>query len=210
MGWLAGPEFGSAADSITVDLHSHREMGRSKCSCPLKSPVVDALVDFPSQAFISHIYDLVQYLTEEDLGISPKTLFYVPSNDIAPLVAQFERLTQSYQATLGQILSLSVRRSPKRRSASVDSELTRLVTYTIPLTISDYRVSSASSKRRRLTPFTDAGTEERSLTPSPLANGRSSPSPSESTASLAPTETPLVTVAMLRALTKDMKQKYGR
>ena len=46
------------------------------------------------------------------------------------------------------------------------------------------------------------------------SNGRQTPSPTNSTMSLVPSETsakvmPSVTVAMLRALTKDLKKKYG-
>ena len=50
--------------------------------------------------------------------------------------------------------------------------------------------------------------------PQMYLNGRQTPSPTNSTMSLVPSETsakatPSVTVAMLRALTKDLKKKYG-
>jgi len=69
--------------------------------------------------------------------------------------------------------------------------------------------SSIFAKRRKLSTSVDSNTSYGSLTPSPRANSHMSPSPSNSTVSLVHPESPLVTVAMLRALTRDMKQKYG-
>ena len=75
-------------------------------------------------------------------------------------------------------------------------------------------LNSPGSKRPRLAPGSIASTtnDDHSVPTTPMVNGRFSLSPSNSMLSLGTLEEqqPTITVAMLRALTKDMKRKYVR
>ncbi|KAJ6611001.1 hypothetical protein B0H10DRAFT_2058094 [Mycena sp. CBHHK59/15] len=182
MSWLADAKLDRLAASIVeTDLQSHREMGR----------------DFPSVAFIDHLRGLALYQAEPH--VDKMQTFFVASKDIAPSVEQYNTATQSHQSALGQTLRLSIRRSPRRRSRSLSEDTEQ--------------TSSTYSKRRRL-----SSSFEKSDLPSPSsspphANGRTTLSPSNSTVSLAQTDSssaPRVTIAMLRALTRDVKSKYGK
>ncbi|KAF8882963.1 hypothetical protein BD779DRAFT_1749154 [Infundibulicybe gibba] len=128
-------------------------------------------------------------VTKCEGGISqpPQTQFYIPAKELASAMKRFEASKQTEHTSLGQCLAMSVRRSPKRRSVSEETEK-------IP-------------KRRRISIASSA--DERSVSNS-WVNGPSTPSPTNSTISLPASETPLVTVAMLRALTKNMKQRYTK
>jgi len=131
---------------------------------------------------------------------------------------------QPHQMKLLLSYNASVRRSPKRRAYSVTTSECDRFGVVIPF----HRIcpidrsffqNSPGSKRRRLSASiaSTVNDEERSMPSSPpqmYLNGRQTPSPTNSTMSLVPSETsakatPSVTVAMLRALTKDLKKKYG-
>ena len=75
--------------------------------------------------FLDHLWDLVQSQTEARLSgdhSPPQAKFYIPNADISAAVAAHQRTYERYQKSLGQTLHLSVRRSPRRRSASLDTE----------------------------------------------------------------------------------------
>ncbi|KAJ7136142.1 hypothetical protein C8R44DRAFT_769794 [Mycena epipterygia] len=182
MSWLANSQLDSlAAGVVATDLKSHLEMGR----------------DFPSLAFVDHLRGLALYQAEADL--QKAQTFFVFTKDIAPSLEDHNAAVQVHRGALAQAQRMSIRRSPRRRSRSLseDTELT----------------SSTYFKRRRLSSaFEKSNLPSPSSSPPPV-NGRPTPSPSNSTVSLAQTDSssaPHVTIAMLRALTKDVKNKYGK
>ncbi|PBK64702.1 hypothetical protein ARMSODRAFT_961874 [Armillaria solidipes] len=174
LAWLAGINIGTATGPICLDLQTQRDLGRG----------------FPSLTFLDHIRSLVHRLVDAK---APKTQMFILKADIEPATAQFRAAVERYQAQLTQAMTMSVRRSPKRRSVSTET-------------------SESGSKRRRLSVSGSSSSirSERSPTPSPapMVNGRTSPSPASSI-SVSQSEPSLVTVAMLRSLTRNMKEKYG-
>ncbi|KAG5641628.1 hypothetical protein DXG03_004564 [Asterophora parasitica] len=124
----------------------------------------------------------------------PKTKFFIGVSDITSALEERKAAFDPHKARLEKALHMSVRRSPKRRSTSVDTEL----------------LSRSRSKRRRLSSPVESqlGEDPTPLT-SPYMNGHATPSPTPTNLSLAPSDgSSVVTIAMLRALTKDMKKKY--
>ncbi|KAG7087326.1 hypothetical protein E1B28_013302 [Marasmius oreades] len=184
--WLSQVSVQEFRDDVIVDLRGHQTLGKV----------------FPSTVFLDHLRVLAQYQIANVMGNPPpETPFYVLSSGVESSLHELQRIIQTYQSSLSQILNLTIRRSPKRRSLSnADSE--------------------SGSKRLRLsTSASDASSAafiSRSPTPTstPFVNGNGrmsiSPGPSESVESVATdsTTSPMITVAMLRALTKDLKEKY--
>ncbi|KAF5375889.1 hypothetical protein D9615_008201 [Tricholomella constricta] len=173
--WLSA--MGGSAENIALNLQSHRDIGQ----------------DFPAREFFEHLWDLAQSRTEIWLKHDSRTKFFIPISDIISTLEAHKASYEPHKARLGKALHMSFRRSPKRRSTSVDTEL-----------------SSSQSKRRRLSSPVESqlGEEPTPLT-SPYLNGHLTPSPTPTTMSLAPSDgSAVVTVAMLRALTRDMKKKY--
>ncbi|KAJ6590462.1 hypothetical protein DFH09DRAFT_205833 [Mycena vulgaris] len=180
--WLANPQLSSLAGSVVAtDLQSHREMGR----------------DFPSLAFMDHLRGLALYHAETDL--QKAQTYFVLTKDIAPSLEEHNAAVQFHRNALSQAQRMSIRRSPRRRSRSLSEDTDA--------------TSSTYFKRRRLSSNFEKSNQPSPASSPPHINGRTTPSPSNSTASLAQTESssaPRVTIAMLRALTKDVKNKYGK
>ncbi|KAK2464989.1 hypothetical protein APHAL10511_003065 [Amanita phalloides] len=176
--WLSELPGDLYIERVIQDLHFHREIGQ----------------DFPARIFLKHVLDIAIHLTEVRAGKDPDTKHFVMRADIAASLDNLKACIQTRQTSLNHALNRRLRRSPKRRGLSEETE----------------ESISVIAKRRRLSEsvscsvFGDPGT----VPPSPLLNGRPSPSPSVSTISLAHGDQPRVTVAMLRALTKDLKKKY--
>ncbi|KAJ7442519.1 SAC3 domain-containing protein [Mycena galericulata] len=178
--WLSDARLNSlAASAVATDLQSHREIGR----------------EFPTLAFVDHLRGLVLYQAET--GLQKGQTFFVCTKDIAASLEKHNAAVEQSRSALTQAQRMSMRRSPRRRSRSLseDTELNGLAYF----------------KRRRLSSaFEKSNVTSPSSSP-PQANGRTTPSPSNSTVSLAQTDSssaPRVTIAMLRALTKDVKNKY--
>jgi len=83
--------------------------------------------DFPTTAFLNHLYDLAQYRTESLTGKNFKTQFSVPKVEVANAVKRFQLLLQSHAIKLLQTHALYIRRSPRRRGVSEDSVLSMCV-----------------------------------------------------------------------------------
>ncbi|KAK1222339.1 actin cytoskeleton and mitosis protein [Marasmius sp. AFHP31] len=194
--WLSsvsGPASGLTED-VVADLQGHQSLGKV----------------FPSTVFLDHLRELAQY--EISLVISPDsstsssdTPFYVRSAALDDSLKGLEKVIRTHQATLSQVYNLTMRRrSPKRRSlSSMDP---------------DGIDGDGRSKRPRLSASASIDSTSRSPSMSPLQNGNGrlspslSPGPSEmsdATATTNATTSPKVTVAMLRALTKSLKERYA-
>jgi hypothetical protein len=177
--------------------------------------VTNHMPDFPVRAFIEHIAEILQIRWENVIGA--KKLHYITVTAVKSSLQSFESAIEPQQMKLGLVLNSSIRRSPKRRSYSVDTTQTKYVKSLISPDDADLAsfTSSPQAKRVKLSTSADASVSggDDALSPfsSPLLNGRSSPSPSMSAVSQSTnaTEAPAITVAMLRALTRDMKRKYA-
>ncbi|KAJ7145418.1 hypothetical protein C8R43DRAFT_1012730 [Mycena crocata] len=180
--WLGQSQLSSLATSIvTTDLQSHLEMCR----------------DFPTVAFVDQLRSLALYRAEANL--QKAQTFFVTIKDIPPSLEQYHAAVQQHRSALTQAQRMSIRRSPRRRSRSLSEETEQ--------------TTSMFFKRRRLSSAFDQSTPPSPSSSPPQLNGRTTPSPSDSTVSLAQTDSssaPRVTIAMLRALTKDVKNKYGK
>ncbi|KAG5652360.1 hypothetical protein H0H81_005262 [Sphagnurus paluster] len=209
--WLSA--IGGNALALAQNLRGHRDIGQ----------------DFPAREFFGHLWELCQSQTETrlqpkhphprpharpyDARTTPTPPLYVPISDIDAALGAQGALYAPYRAQLGKVLHMSVRRSPKRRSASIGTESS----------------ASVRSKRRRLSSPVESQTdcsEEAlfkdqdpggsyagdgdDLTPSPTPTNLSlATATSEGYAPGKEQGSGVVTIAMLRALTRDMKKKYA-
>ncbi|KIM44074.1 hypothetical protein M413DRAFT_9323 [Hebeloma cylindrosporum] len=188
MDWLSPLASGSTTNDmklLAMDLQSHRNISQ----------------EFPCRTFLEKLFQVTELGFERLHPQAAENPSPVLISNITSSLKEFKEAIQPHQMKLLVSYNASVRRSPKRRAYSV--------------TTSD----SPGSKRRRLSASvaSTVNDEERSMPSSPppiYSNGRETPSPTNSTMSLFSSETsakaaPSVTVAMLRALTKDLKKKYG-
>ncbi|KAK7046765.1 nuclear export factor [Favolaschia claudopus] len=180
--WLDNPQLNTlAAGVVATDLQSHREIGR----------------EFPTTAFVDHLRSLSLYQCEN--GLDRDQTFFVSTKAIRAALEKHAEEAQLRNTALTEAQRMSMRRSPRRRTRSLSEE-------------TEVTTSSYFNKRRRISSNFGTSTQPSPSSSPPQANGRTTPSPSNSTVSLAQTDSssaPRVTVAMLRALTKDVKSKYG-
>lgn len=146
--------------------------------------------EFPMRIFIEHLYELIQVQFERFYP-NPATRLVLAS-DINLSLESLKEEIQPLHMKLLQAYNLSVRRSPKRRTYSVVTS----------------EESSPETKRPRLSPSVASITRDSSSTPFASLNGDQMPSPTTSTVSLALSDGPTVTVAMLKALTRDIRKRY--
>lgn len=147
--------------------------------------------EFPMRIFIEHLHELIQARFEH-LCSTSSSARPVLTSDINSSLRSFKEEIQALHMKLLQAYNLSVRRSPKRRSYSLSSS----------------EQNSPETKRPRLSPSVASVARDNSSTPLASLNGDQMLSPTTSTLSLALTEGPTVTVAMLKALTKDIRKRY--
>ncbi|KAL0947963.1 hypothetical protein HGRIS_010589 [Hohenbuehelia grisea] len=178
LSWLSYDAFPDAAANVISDLKSHQSMGR----------------DFPASPFLEHLVELGRHRIVDRFATDLGKKFYVLKSDVEAHLADVNALVDSLVLKLGEALKLSIRRSPKRRSMSLVSDVSGL--------------DAPAPKRARLSDSWSSSARDDSP-PFLQVNGRSSPSPSVSTVSAAQTDSSIVTVSMLKALTRDIKKKYG-
>lgn len=145
--------------------------------------------DFPSETFISQLWHAVQ----------PQggSAVHLMKSELEAAVAGFKQLLDAKEPVLQQMYSIAARRSPKRRRESS-------VTTNTDCDMSV--VSTPGSKRRRLSSSLDGPTASPTPSPAPLNGVRTDDeSPEEP-----PQKKSSVSISMLRALTKEIKGKYGR
>ncbi|KIM79303.1 hypothetical protein PILCRDRAFT_562896 [Piloderma croceum F 1598] len=174
--WLETNTIRDIAGDVLRDLQSQRSMNR----------------EFPSGAFVDHLYALTVRLTERRMG-GETTNFYLLKTEITSAHQQVESTANSLAVDLRRTFALRARRSPKRRSSFDESDTSRF--------------STPSKKRKISLSNTSTPSDDASQSSSPPYALRLSPSPTASV-STAPGDAG-VSVAMLRALTKDIKAKYG-
>ncbi|PPQ97115.1 hypothetical protein CVT26_000597 [Gymnopilus dilepis] len=178
--WLSTLSSRDDARSIAMDIQSHRNIGQ----------------DFPARVFLEHLFELTQIRLERLHPFTADRQQPVLISIINSTLQSVKDSMQPHQMKLLQSYNHSVRRSPKRRNYS---------------SVSTSEQGSPGAKRPRLSASVASNTnEDRSVPSTPQMNGHAleTPSPTNSTISLANTEGPTVTVAMLRALTRDLKKKY--
>ncbi len=143
------------------------------------------------RVFIDHLWELTQGQLEHWNPESSR-LRPVLTSDIDVAIESYKEEIQTHHLKLLQIYNFNVRRSPKRRVYSAASS----------------EQGSPQAKRPRLSASLASSVNGDYQTSMLSTNGDSATSPVPSIVSLAPTEGPTVTVAMLRALTKDLRNKY--
>lgn len=148
--------------------------------------------EFPSMSFVQYIYDVAQELATQHF--SPKaaipTLIRKTRLDAATLKISTEQ--GSYSDELNALHSVKLRHTYKR-TASINASSSR---------------SSTPAKRRRL-PASDESSEGGSPPFSMASPTYTSPSISTSTSLPPEDKSSVVTSAMLRALTRDIRTKFG-
>ena len=143
------------------------------------------------RVFIDRLWELTQTRLEHRSPESSR-LRPVVTSDLNLAIESYKEEIQAHHLKLLQIYNFKIRRSPKRRPYSAASS----------------EQGSPQAKRPRLSASLASSVNGDYQMPMLSTNGDSATSPSPSIVSLAPTEGPTVTVAMLRTLTKDLRNKY--
>ncbi|KAF9484566.1 hypothetical protein BDN70DRAFT_872349 [Pholiota conissans] len=191
--WLSTLASRDDAKLIAMDIQSHRNISQ----------------EFPAKIFIDHLFKLTQTRFER---IYPKTAESARAILIASIntsLESFKGTIQPYQLKLSQTYNFNARRSPKRRAYSV----TTSEPGDSPEAKRPRLAASVTSVSSAIGDIDDASSIL-TVPSTPKMNGNrqvQTPSPTGSAVSAAPTEEerPTVTVAMLRALTRDLKKKYA-
>lgn len=192
--WLSHLTSREDAIMVAMDLQSHRNIGQGSFLPTINATYISFTTDFPSRVFIEHLYEITQTRFER---LNPSTVSSHQPILLSSIRSALDALKEEIhprQMELLQTYNFSVRRSPKRRSYSVTTS----------------EQNSPEAKRPRLSASVASSVDDDEIVqPTPYMNGNRTPSPTNSTVSMAPTEEPpAVTVAMLRALTRDLKKKY--
>ncbi|KAF9530689.1 SAC3/GANP/Nin1/mts3/eIF-3 p25 family-domain-containing protein [Crepidotus variabilis] len=178
MAWLSSLDSRDEARMIAMDIQAHRNIGQ----------------DFPMRIFVDHLLDITHTRVDRldsTLSRSPRAIL---NANIELALESYEEESEPFKMKLLQTYNFIVRRSPKRRSHSTETSTQ----------------SSPIAKRARLSESESAASTVIEDYPTPMTsetNGDRSMSPA-STVDGPLSEGPPVTVAMLRALTKDLKKKY--
>ncbi|KAF5319652.1 hypothetical protein D9619_008595 [Psilocybe cf. subviscida] len=149
--------------------------------------------EFPARIFMDHLFELTEIRFER---LFPRIVDIhrpILITSINSAIQTLKDALRPHQLKLSQMYNFSVRRSPKRRAFSTTTS------------------EVGSVKRARLSASVTSIDEDEDLISEVVSppTGRETASPTPSNISTATTEAPSVTVAMLRALTRDIKKKYG-
>ncbi|KAG6812812.1 hypothetical protein H0H92_000270 [Tricholoma furcatifolium] len=183
---------GSAYDSIIIWLSAIG--GNANTIAQTLKAHRDIGRSFPSQEFFAQLWDFAQLQTEIRLRVESTKQFYLPVSEITAAVGAQNAEYELHRVHLGRTLHLNMHLSPRRRSLTADTEA---------------ELTSSAKRRRLLSPVESLEDEA-----NPFLTGNLTPSPSLSNISLPQSEastTPgvQVTVAMLRALTRDVRKRYS-
>jgi hypothetical protein len=81
-------------------------------------------IDFPTRTFIQHLLELTVLRTEKHASIkSSQETRLIPLIDLKAALELFEAAIQPFQTNLSLALNMSVRRSPKRRGMSEETDV---------------------------------------------------------------------------------------
>lgn len=120
--WLSNAGLGEDATSIVFNLQSHKDIGHGMNLNARIALNLTHDLDFPAQELLQQLWNLTQVHTETLAGELAKRTFYVPVTEIAASLDSHTRAFQPRKESLGQALNRSIRRSPKRRDVSEDTE----------------------------------------------------------------------------------------
>ncbi|EKM74835.1 hypothetical protein AGABI1DRAFT_132809 [Agaricus bisporus var. burnettii JB137-S8] len=191
LAWLSRVNHDGDTEKIAIDLQSHFNIGQ----------------EFPARTFIQHLLELTVLRTEKHTNIKPQERQHIPLVDLKAASELFETTIQKFWMNLNLALNMSVRRSPKRRETSEETD------------------ASPEAKRRRTSLTSVSTLADASVPNTPYINGRQhspslslmsntsivteTPGPGSNSRSVSESPSQQITVAMLRQLTRDMKKKYG-
>ncbi|KAH7906674.1 SAC3/GANP/Nin1/mts3/eIF-3 p25 family-domain-containing protein [Hygrophoropsis aurantiaca] len=177
--WLHDPSIEMFTGNLIVDIQSHEALGR----------------EFPSRSFIPHLFDIAEDIAASSLKIDTSAILFIQKSRLQEFTIQVTEMSSAVQDELKSIRATRLRPTPKRRTSFNSSAAS---------------ITSTPAKRRRLSgSVASSPSDDDSVALSTAA--ATHPSPSLSAATSLPSEDrfSLVTPAMLRALTKDIKIKYG-
>ena len=78
--------------------------------------------DFPTRTFLKYILDIVIHLTASRTGMGFSSKYVVMRADLATALDNLKTSIQSHQTSLSHALNKRLRRSPKRRGLSEETE----------------------------------------------------------------------------------------
>jgi hypothetical protein len=84
-------------------------------------------IAFPAREFLRQLWNLTQVHVEALAEQRAKATFHIPVAGINASLEAYPSAFQPHKESLGQALNLSIRRSPRRRSISEETELAKLV-----------------------------------------------------------------------------------
>jgi len=148
--------------------------------------------EFPCEAFLEILFEMTIDFVQGQAADHPDQNFYILKAELASAVKRVETAFSTQADSLRMAYALHTRRSPKR-GLSVDGS-------------GPSRLSTPPKRRRILDSNCSTPSDDASET-SYLHQRSPSPTVSISTTTM-DTESPHITIAMLRALTRDVKAKY--
>lgn len=83
---------------------------------------LDHFTEFPARSFLRYILDIVIHLTGSRTGANFSTKYIVMRADLAASLDNLKGTIQSHQTSLSHALNKRLRRSPKRRGLSEETE----------------------------------------------------------------------------------------
>ncbi|KAI9455637.1 SAC3/GANP/Nin1/mts3/eIF-3 p25 family-domain-containing protein [Boletus coccyginus] len=146
--------------------------------------------DFPTMTFLSQLYALARSIATHVADVHPEAIHFVSRSRLDDASRKVESLKVSFEDEM-KACHIAKLKPPKRLASFAET--------------SPSKTSTPRSKKLRLSPSDGSLTDEEMTSPG-------SPSPPLSISTSAPSEPThhtLVTPAMLRSLTKEIRAKYG-
>lgn len=190
------------------DIRAHQNLGRGKCPSDLSRTGYSPSLDFPTMTFLSQLYALARSIAAHVADVHPGAIYFVSRSRLDDASRKVESLKVSFEDEM-KACHIAKLKPPKRLASFAETSPSKYVVFNsfcrehVAHRIS--RTSTPRPKKLRLSPSDGSLTDEEMTSPG-------SPSPPLSISTSAPSEPThhtLVTPAMLRSLTKEIRAKYG-
>lgn len=193
------------------DIRAHRNLSRGERPYDYPKTSYSSPPDFPTMAFLSQLYALARSVAAHVTDVHPEVTHFASRSRLDDASEEVERLKMTFDKEMKACLIAKLKPS-KRLASFAEMSSSRCVTpydyfycyFRGMLFTWVLRTSTPRSKKQRLSSDGSPTDEETtSLSPSspPLSIATSVPSE--------PVHHTIVTPAMLRSLTKDIRAKYG-
>lgn len=167
--------------------------------------------DFPTMTFLSQLYGLARSVAAHVADVHPEVVHFVSRSRLDDASRKIQRLKVTFEDEM-RACHIAKLKPLKRLASFAETSSSRCV---IPICrertahrVGFSRTSDPRSKKLRLSLSDGSSTDGETTSPA----SPTSPSPSLSVATSVPSEPAhhtIVTSAMLRSLTKDIRTKYG-